>query len=254
MKRFWKILQIFATVLMLGAIVWAVLPFTMGAVGIGSLLPITVFGGILIYWYLPGLSGLIRRTRVGRGAVRVLSVLLVAGFVISGFFGCLILRDMDADEPEGEVTLVVLGCQVNGETPSLALYSRLQAAEAFLNANPKAACILSGGQGEGEWISEAEAMRRWLRERGISDDRLYLEDRSTSTAENLAYSKALAEREGLPTRFVIATSEFHLYRSRQMAADLGLDSFSCPGKTPDSLFFSQFVREILAVAKYHVFG
>ena len=254
MKRFLKILQILATILMLAAVIWAILPFTMGAVGIGSLLPIGVFGCILAYWYLPEPKAWLRRTRAGRGIVCALSVLVAAGILVSAASGCLILRDMGGDAPEGEVTLVILGCQVNGESPSLALASRLEAAEAFLTAHPAAPCILSGGQGDGERISEAEAMRRWLVNRGVAADRLYLEDRSTSTAENLAFSKALAEREGLPLRFVIATSEFHLHRSRQMAADLGLESFSCPAKTPANLFFSQFVREILAVTKYHVFG
>jgi uncharacterized SAM-binding protein YcdF (DUF218 family) len=58
-------------------------------------------------------------------------------------------------------------------------------------------------------------MKRWLVAAGVDAARIRLEDRSTTTAENLAFSKALiGDAEAERSRVVVATSEFHLFRAR----------------------------------------
>lgn len=49
--------------------------------------------------------------------------------------------------------------------------------------NTTAVCIVSGGKGDSENISEAEAI--WLVDKGIDSSRIYKEDKSTSTVENI---------------------------------------------------------------------
>ena len=70
----------------------------------------------------------------------------------------------------------------------LTLARRLDAALAYLEENPKAYVVVSGGQGAGEDISEAEAMRRYLAARGIEESRILMEDKSMSTLENFLFS------------------------------------------------------------------
>ena len=83
------------------------------------------------------------------------------------------------------------------------LSERLCAAYEYLNRNPKAMCVLSGGQGDGEEISEAECMYRYLTGRGIDGARLLLEDQSTTTAENLQYSMELLQQHTNSSCFYI---------------------------------------------------
>ena len=86
---------------------------------------------------------------------------------------------------EGAETVIVLGCKVNGSTPSKYLNDRCKKAAEYLKKNPDAVAILSGGQGSDEDISEAQCMENVLVKLGIEQSRLYKEDRSTSTSENI---------------------------------------------------------------------
>ena len=92
-----------------------------------------------------------------------------------------------APAAEGEY-VIVLGAQVRGEVPTLVLGARIRAAAEYLKEHPKAVAVASGGKGSGENISEAEAIRRGLIRLGIAEDRILLEERSTSTTENLRFS------------------------------------------------------------------
>ena len=67
-------------------------------------------------------------------------------------------------------------------------------AAAYLSAHPDVICIVSGGQGPGEKITEAACMRRLLLDAGIPGTRIWLEPKASDTAENLANSLALIER------------------------------------------------------------
>ncbi|MCM3112109.1 YdcF family protein [Lederbergia lenta] len=147
---------------------------------------------------------------------------------------------------------VILGAKVNGDVPSLSLQFRLDAALKYANTYPHVKLILSGGQGPGENITEAKAMKKFLVEKGISDDRLILEEKSTSTYENILFSKEL-----LPTSvqsITIITSDFHLARAKKLADTLKLQSDVVSAKTPNVVEFKLTTRERLALLKTSIFG
>lgn len=155
--------------------------------------------------------------------------------------------------PVGNETLIVLGCRVYGETPSLSLRERLDAAYEYLEANPKAYCVVSGGQGSGENISEAECMYRYLVNKGIDGSRIYKEDASTSTRENLEFSLQVIKENQLPAEIAVATSEYHQYRVGLVAKGLGIENTSVCGQTATWLFPTFYVRELYGILYEWVF-
>lgn len=153
--------------------------------------------------------------------------------------------------------MIVLGAGVNGIVPSLSLVNRLTAALEYLEEHPGCIAIVSGGQGHGEDITEASAMRTWLLEHGIEPERIIMEDEATNTWENLSYSiDIIKEREGsIEGDIAIVSSEYHLYRSKYMAQLKGLDTVGIPGKTSYPILkINYFIREAFAVAYLWVFG
>jgi uncharacterized SAM-binding protein YcdF (DUF218 family) len=147
-----------------------------------------------------------------------------------------------------------LGSQVRGDEPSLDLWARIGAATGYLKSNPGAVCIASGGQGEGENRTEAAVIREKLIERGISPDRILLEERSKSTEENLRYSKELMEKHGLGTSAAIVTDEYHQLRARWLAQRQGLTPYAVCADSPRNIFSAMYARELLALTATLVTG
>ena len=77
-------------------------------------------------------------------------------------------------------------------------------------------CAHSGGQNDSEPITEAACIRDTLTEMGIDPARIYLEDKSTSTEENLAFSAQVIAENGLPATAAIASDSFHQLRAAHM--------------------------------------
>lgn len=184
---------------------------------------------------------------------------LLLGFSLFTVLETMVVRGSFADESDAPVSaVIVLGAGVNGETPSLTLRTRIDAAAAYLEEHPDVPVVLSGGQGPGEAITEAECMRRALVRRGVDESRLYPEERSTSTQENLRYSRAILEELGVDPaqRVAIVTSDFHLCRARLM---WGGDTAAVPAHLPSALYFqcltvNYFIREAFGLAAYFVYG
>lgn len=145
--------------------------------------------------------------------------------------------------------IIVLGCKIKGDRPSLSLIKRIDAAYAFLKDNPKTAAILSGGQGADENLSEALCMRDRLAEKGIDKNRLIMEDQSTNTDENIRFSLSLIETIGLPKKVAIATSEYHQLRAKMICKRYGLTAYAQSSKTKPSILPTFLLRELLGIVK-----
>lgn len=187
------------------------------------------------------------------GAARAVCVLLfAAGVLIFALVECQIFRYL-WKEPDTELSVVVvLGAQVRGTRPSRALERRLEKAETFLKAHPDTLAVLSGGQGEGEDMTEAQCMADWLTEHGIASDRLILEERSTSTEENLKFSVAFLDT----TKPVgILTSNFHVYRALCLAKKQGYtQAYGIPARSDARYQIHYLVREFFAFVKEKIKG
>ena len=149
--------------------------------------------------------------------------------------------------------VIVLGAQVRGDVPSLSLRRRLDCALLYASRSPDTRFILSGGQGSGEDISEAECMREYLVSHGLDEGRLILEDASTSTMENLAFSAGLSD--AMEKRTGIITSNFHVCRAIRLAEKMGYRHVS--GIAARSVAFMQphyILREIVAMLKERLLG
>ncbi|NLI89570.1 MAG: YdcF family protein [Epulopiscium sp.] len=151
--------------------------------------------------------------------------------------------------------LIVLGARLYGDVPSPSLLERLKVAHTYLEEHEDAKVVVSGGQGSNELVSEAYAMRKYLVDNGISEDRIILEDRSTSTFENLSYSldkiRETDEREGL--KILIASNSYHIFRSKLIAGRLGAEAYGLPAPIPQSVIIKSYAREYLAVIKSLIF-
>lgn len=123
--------------------------------------------------------------------------------------------------------MTVLGCRVKGTVPTRALMSRCKAAFDYLTENKDSVAVLSGGQGADEDISEAECMYHILTEKGIDKTRLYIENASTSTEENLKFSSDVIDKNNLSKEIVICTSEYHIYRALMIAKKQALTQPDC---------------------------
>ncbi len=173
-------------------------------------------------------------------------VLALAGIVLAAAASAAIIGAASKKIP-ANTPAVVLGCAVKGTRPSRVLQERIDAAYAYLQENPQAVCILSGGQGKGEDISEAECMYRALVRAGISGDRLYLEEESVNTRQNLEKSEKILKRLEKEEAVAVISSEFHLYRGRWWAGKLGYQNYGYAAKTDWKYLPTLFLREVIAV-------
>ena len=186
----------------------------------------------------------------------ILSVCLGIGIVIVSVTGIMIVRAWSGPVVPCDY-VVVLGAGVNGTVPSLSLSDRLNAAYDYLVAHPDAICVVSGGKGDGENITEALCMFNDLTARGIEPERVWMEEYSTSTRENIRFSLDLIEEKtgARPDRIGLVSSEYHLYRAGLFAREENVVSCGIPARTSwVSLRINYFLREIAAVWHHIILG
>ena len=196
-------------------------------------------------------------TPLAVGISRTIYILLALGFLAAAITLVFIVRAAHPKTLSPCDHVVVLGAGVRGTVPSLSLRERINAAYDYLIANPQATAVLSGGQGPGEEITEAACMYRELTKMGIDPSRLLLDENSTSTAENLMFSMELLEAQtgAHPAKIAIVSSEYHIFRAKLFAKELGLEAVGIPARTSwIALRLNYYLREIVAVWKYLVLG
>lgn len=160
-------------------------------------------------------------------------------------------RTMDA--PKSADCMIVLGGGLDRNTgePLSTLAYRLDRAVGLFDEGYAPAIIVSGGQGADEIISEAESMRNYLLRHGVPENAIIMEAQSTTTRENMAYSKAIMDENGYKSALIV-TSDYHLWRAMQLADRAGI-SGSCAGaRNSSNIFFTvkNLARETLSWIKF----
>lgn len=235
-------------------IIWIIILLVLGA---GFLLP-----GMKGYLYIAGTLWLaalclVAKTWLPATLKAVFFVLVAIGLMYLAACEITILSSAKTSRDLPKKYVVVLGAGIRGDNPTLSLIHRMQAAESYLETYPDTKAVLSGGQGEGENLSEAQCMFNWLTERGIAPDRLLLEDKSTSTMENLQFSeeKILADG-GEMSDTAIISSPYHLYRAKSMAGSIGYVNPSGVACVHGYPIYSvgMYIREAFGLTHLWIFG
>lgn len=215
--------------------VWLLIAIVCIVLGIKSKLVLSVWGKLHIA------ARIIIISLVSVVSVLIISVLAIV--IVSG-----------ASVPDkGADYVIVLGAQVRGNNPSYNLATRLDKAYQYLKDNKDTRVIVSGGKGPGENISEAEAMKIYLINKGIEEERIIMEDKSANTDENIEFSKELISDKD--SKVVIVTNNFHVYRSIKIAKKQGIDNIQGLGSSIKWYTVPNlYLREAIAVIKYYVCG
>ena len=163
-----------------------------------------------------------------------------------------IIRGMRAQCHEELDWIIVLGAQVRGRHITDSLRRRLDCALAYAQRFPRVKVIVSGGQGTGEAVSEAQAMAEYLEENGIPGEHIFKEDRSASTRENFRFSREYADAER--EKVGIVTNDFHIYRSSLIAYREGYRNiYLIPADSNPVFQLNYLVREFFGVIQVFLF-
>ena len=148
--------------------------------------------------------------------------------------------------------IIILGCKVmsNGNLTPL-LKGRVDKAiefgkKQFEEKNKKIIYIPSGGQGEDEITSEAEAMQKYLIKQGIEKNQIIIENKSSNTYENIKYSKEIIDNNNNKARICFSTTNYHVFRSGMIANEQGLDCEGIGSKTKWYFYTNALIREFIA--------
>ena len=150
-----------------------------------------------------------------------LLALIIAGLLAFAALEFVIFRGtkgQTAHTGDGPEVMVVFGCHVNPDGPSIQLRERLDAALGYWQEHPDVKIVVSGGKGDNEHQSEAQCMHDYLVDHGVDEESVLMEDQSRNTHQNVLYTRELLRRmvgSGTweqPGRYVLVSSDFHLSR------------------------------------------
>ena len=106
--------------------------------------------------------------------------------------------------------------------------------------------VPSGGKGKDEKISESEAIKNYLIKQGINEKNIFTESKSTSTIENMRYSKEVIYKVNKNANIGFATDDYHVFRSGVIANNQGIDCEGMGSKTKWYYYTNALIREFVA--------
>lgn len=193
-----------------------------------------------------------------RPAWRLVLLLFTVWLLSLLVFFVTLARHPQPDATRAPAAIIVLGSGLDGREPGPMLRLRLDAALVYAGQFPQAKLVVSGGQGWSEEISEAQAMQEYLQRHGVAPARILAEDRSTSTEENLGYSKRVLQAAGIDVgrqNSLIVTSDFHTLRAEGLARRHGYGAAAVAGaQTPLPIRYNAWFREYFASLSSWVLG
>ena len=145
--------------------------------------------------------------------------------------------------------IIIHGCGLlQGYKVSRLLSNRIdKGISVFHKGNEKAMIICSGGQGSDEDLSEAAAMAGYLKEKGVPENHILLEDKSTTTEENLKFSYEIIKARGGAKRIAVVSSNYHVFRCVLLAHKMKIPAVGLGAATAFYYWPSAVIREFVAV-------
>ncbi len=197
---------------------------------------------LLFYKYSTAMK-LFKTYRKTTAAIVVLSI------VFAATLETLILTSANTDpgKVSGKIdSILVLGGGTKNNQPGAVLKGRLDQALAYEENHRDVTFIVSGGLGFGKSTSEGTIMKNYLVEHGIEPNRIQIEEKATSTYENLLYTKKMIPSDG---HLLIVTSDFHLFRTKMIAKRVGIEAEGLGSPIRISSVPQAHVREYMAIIK-----
>ena len=211
---------------------------------------------LIVFYTLMPLVGM-QYPKLAKLAKTIVTCCLVIGLLVVGITEGFIIKASFGDPKEQVQYMVVLGAKVRATGPSVSLWDRIHAAADYLETHPDTIAIVSGGQGPDEPMTEAKAMYDGLIGLGIDPERIWMEDKATSTWENLNFALDLIEEKTgeRPTKLGILSSEYHLFRAKLFGKECGVEPVGIPARTSRlSQKVNHFMREVAGVWHYLILG
>lgn len=207
-------------------------------------------GFILIITGILGISRL-RQKYKDKIIMRIFKVFISFIFIVFVIVEGCIIYSANKDIKDKPDYIMILGGGIRGKSMLLIQLQRTEKALEFIKKNPDVKIIVSGGQGPGEDISEAESMKDYLIKHGVNSENIIKEDKSKNTMENMKYTakilKTIDNRSNL--KIGIVTSNFHIFRAKFLAKRVGLDAEGIPAPSNELLLPNFAVRECFAIIK-----
>ena len=225
---------------------------------LGVILAALLVGGELFLFFGDyGVSGSAAEVRIHEMLCNVFAAVYL-------YFECMVIGVIVAygitskHEPSPDQDyLIILGCALRKDgTPSPLLRDRLDRAIEFRNrqlavTGKELVFVTSGGQGSDEVISESEAMRRYLVEKGIPEQYILEEDQSTSTLENMRFSKEKIEEQNPNANIAFSTTNYHVFRSGLFARRTGMCAAGMGARAKWYFWPNALVREFVGLLTEH---
>ena len=184
----------------------------------------------------------------------LLLLVLLAAIAYAGIVGYVCIREgsvlKEVPATENYDAIIVLGAQVTPDgTPSVQLGWRLDAAYSAWQqkAVPVVVC---GAQGKDEPMTEAEAMSKYLMEKGVPETDILKDPDSFNTNQNLRNAASLLKELPGIRKVLIVTSDYHVPRAMALAQDLGFDACGMGSPCKPEYWIKNHAREVLAWCKY----
>ena len=231
------------------------LKFCVPGYSFSALVCLLLIAIILFYTLMPMVGA--KWPVLAKAVTRVFTVILVIGLLVVGITEAVIIKASFGSPKEQVQYMVVLGAKVRESGPSASLWDRIYGAYNYLESHPEVIAIVSGGQGPDEPISEAASMYQELVNLGIDPSRIWMEDKATSTWENLNFSLDLIEKitGQRPTKLGVVSSEYHLFRASLFAKACNVEFVGIPARTSrPSQMINHFMREVAGVWHYILLG
>ena len=185
----------------------------------------------------------------------IITTLFTVGLVIFICIESIIIYNGNHHDNEKPDYLVVLGAGLRGNSISASLLYRLETTLDFHEMYPDVKIVVSGGQGTGESMPEALAMRNFLVDNGVDPSLIIMEDKSTNTYENFLYTKYILEEDTEKDNFTITiiSNNFHMYRAKFLAREVGFSTYGYPASSHKASALVFYVREFFGVIKAYIF-